>query len=290
MTLVLSLFPGIGMLDAAFEEEGFCVVRGPDVLWGGDIRRFHPPAGKFDGVIGGPPCQCFSSLAHMVRANGHQPKFGNLIPEFERCVAEAAPAWWLMENVPQAPVPVVSGYAAWSCLLDNRQLGETQRRIRRWTFGVRGSRHRFLSIEIMALENPHFDYAACGGGRGGGGMYRENCGAASPEALARALARKRGVPVAIGGSGKEKPAVRAARRVTSAVGFNFKTTSAFRRLCKLQGLPEDFDLPPFNVQAKCQAVGNGVPMAMGRAIARAVREATGQVHREERRSYREATR
>lgn len=43
--LILSLFPGIGLLDMAFEEEGFCVVRGPDLLWGGDIRRFHPPAG-----------------------------------------------------------------------------------------------------------------------------------------------------------------------------------------------------------------------------------------------------
>jgi DNA (cytosine-5)-methyltransferase 1 len=40
--LVLSLFPGIGLLDMAFEEEGFCVVRGPDLLWGGDIRSFRP--------------------------------------------------------------------------------------------------------------------------------------------------------------------------------------------------------------------------------------------------------
>src|SRR5713226_9467971 len=77
--LVLSLFPGIGLLDMAFEEEGFCVVRGPDVLWGGDIRRFHPPAGVFAGVIGGPPCQAFSRLAIMVRHNGYEPKFGNLI-------------------------------------------------------------------------------------------------------------------------------------------------------------------------------------------------------------------
>jgi DNA (cytosine-5)-methyltransferase 1 len=30
--LVLSLFPGIGLLDMAFDEEGFCVVRGPDGL------------------------------------------------------------------------------------------------------------------------------------------------------------------------------------------------------------------------------------------------------------------
>jgi len=29
--LVLSLFPGIGLLDMAFEQEGFCVVRGPDL-------------------------------------------------------------------------------------------------------------------------------------------------------------------------------------------------------------------------------------------------------------------
>jgi DNA (cytosine-5)-methyltransferase 1 len=33
--LVLSLFPGIGLFDMAFEAEGFCVVRGPDLLWGG---------------------------------------------------------------------------------------------------------------------------------------------------------------------------------------------------------------------------------------------------------------
>src|SRR6476659_2456796 len=55
--LVLSLFPGIGLLDMAFESEGFCVVRGPDLLWGGDVRSFHVPYGRFDGVIGGPPCQ-----------------------------------------------------------------------------------------------------------------------------------------------------------------------------------------------------------------------------------------
>src|SRR6185312_16201865 len=108
--LVLSLFPGLGLFDRAFEQEGFCVVRGPDVLWGGDVRRFHPPAGRFDGVIGGPPCQAFSSLANLVRANGYEPKFGNLIPEFERCVREALPTWFVMENVPQAPEPVVAGY------------------------------------------------------------------------------------------------------------------------------------------------------------------------------------
>ena len=35
---VLSLFPGIGLLDMAFELEGDTVYRGPDVIFGGDIR------------------------------------------------------------------------------------------------------------------------------------------------------------------------------------------------------------------------------------------------------------
>src|SRR5438105_11342189 len=101
--VVLSLFPGIGLLDMAFELEGFCVVRGPDLLWGGDIRRFHPPAGKFDGVIGGPPCQEWSPLRYLVEHHhGYSSKYGNLIPEFGRVVEAARPSWFLMENVPAA--------------------------------------------------------------------------------------------------------------------------------------------------------------------------------------------
>lgn len=59
---VLSIFPGIDLLGRAFEEEGYTVVRGPDPLWGGDIRNFHVPAGVFEGIIGGPPCQHWTRL------------------------------------------------------------------------------------------------------------------------------------------------------------------------------------------------------------------------------------
>jgi site-specific DNA-cytosine methylase len=69
--LILSLFPGIDLLGRAFEAEGFCVVWGPDVIYARDIRGWHVPPGRFDGVIAGVPCKCFSSLAHMVRANGY---------------------------------------------------------------------------------------------------------------------------------------------------------------------------------------------------------------------------
>lgn len=253
--LVLSLFPGIGLLDRAFEEEGFCVVRGPDVLWGGDVRRFHPPTGKFDGVIGGPPCQAFSRLAHMVRQNGLEPRFGNLIPEFERCVVEATPAWFLMENVPDAPVPfggfgggppTPDSYGMHVFLLNNRQCfgddGEpaTQNRVRRWTFGTRGGR-RVLPIETAALENPVFERAALGG------------------------SDTREVSIKLGGSGKPK----------TTLPFNAKGRRTIGKLCEKQGLPADFaEHLPFTAAAACKAIGNGVPLPMGRAIARAVKEAT----------------
>lgn len=253
MSLVLSLFPGVGLLDRAFELEGFCVVRGPDVLWGGDIRRFHPPAGRFDGVIGGPPCQAFSSLRHIVKANGHEPRFGNLIPEFERCVAEAEPIWFLMEEVREAPIPSVAGYATWSTLLNNRQCMDddgkpaVQNRVRRWTFGDRRKR-TVLMIETAALEAVEFEYAATGGHAG---------------TLGRVDKRRVGKP----GS------VREYRTGTPCRVENYKTQWAFAELKRKQGLPADFDLPPFLVEAKCRAVGNGVPLPMGRAIAWAVKEA-----------------
>ncbi len=94
--LVLELFPGAGLFGKAFEALGATVVRGPDILWGGDIRCFRGMAGRFDGVIGGPPCQ-FASVAAIRGTNAL-----NLIPEFVRVVEECKPSWAVMENVREA--------------------------------------------------------------------------------------------------------------------------------------------------------------------------------------------
>jgi len=126
--LVLSLFPGGGFLDYAFEREGFTVVRGPDVIWGGDIRRFHPPAGRFDGIIGGPPCQCFSPISNVNRKRYGDESVGlDLIPEFARCVTEAEPAWYVMENSPRAYAPFPE---AREIRVENSNFGAEQRRLR----------------------------------------------------------------------------------------------------------------------------------------------------------------
>lgn len=239
--LVLSLFPGIGLLDRAFEEEGFTVVRGPDVLWGGDVRRFHPPAGRFDGVIGGPPCQAFSMMRHLNPNAGA--KTGNLIPEFERCVAEAQPAWFVMENVPGAPLPCVDGYRVYAQLLNNRWLGERQDRTRRISFGTRDGRP--LHVQIAALESPFYIQAVTGSARA--------------------------VPVKLGGSGKVKRSYTADGK---RHGPNDGPRAALADMCEWQGLPRDFlEDAPFTISAKRQVVGNGVPLPMGRAVAVAVKRA-----------------
>jgi DNA (cytosine-5)-methyltransferase 1 len=237
--LVLSLFPGIGLLDRAFEEQGFCIVRGPDLLWGGNVKAFHPPIGVFDGIIGGPPCQCFSRLVHIVRHNGYQVA-ENLIPQFLRVVIEAGPRWFVMENVVEAPVPEVAGYVVDGAVLDNRWLGEVQSRKHRFSFGTRDGRK--LDFGERAAQNPKWDYRVCASDwrrtpvkkRAGGVDKRTRKGSLSSRRRARKL------PQAL----------------------------------ELQGLPRDFfNGSPFTMKGKGEMLGNGVPMPMGRALAAAVRKA-----------------
>jgi DNA (cytosine-5)-methyltransferase 1 len=250
--LVLSLFPGIGLLDRAFEEEGYCIVRGPDVLWGGDIRRFHPPAGVFAGVIGGPPCQPFSQLVHIVRANGYEPRHGNLIPEFERVVAEAQPDWFIMEEVPAASLPSVAGYIVRDLVLNNRWVGGTQNRERRFSFGTRDGRR--LLPDVVAFEPAEWDFAVV------------------------ADARRRPERPAAGGKLKGTGKFSATSSLNRNLGGEVPHQGAMlsvAEMCRLQGLPEDFIAEsPFTVSAKRRMIGNGVPLPLGRAIAKAVRQAT----------------
>lgn len=218
--LVLSLFPGIGLLDQAFEEEGFTVVRGPDLLWGGDIRRFDPPRGVFDGVIGGPPCQRFSGLGKVNMARwGDDSVMPDMIPEFERVVLASLPRWFLMENVPGAYEPRVSEYDVVSRICNNRWCGGEQSRERRFSFGHLLGPLPF-HIEGVALEPANHTPTVISTGQNGNGGNR-----ASVEGMARD-----------------------------------------------QGLdPARFEHSPFTTTELRRAIANGVPLPMGRAVARAVR-------------------
>lgn len=131
--LILSLFPGAGILDAGFALAGFCVVRGPDILLGGHIETFTPPPGHFAGVIAGPPCQDFSR-ARRRPPTGHGIR---MLAEFARCVAAASPQWWLIENVPGVPDVAIDTYTVQRFNILATEFGVDQRRNRCYQFGRR---------------------------------------------------------------------------------------------------------------------------------------------------------
>jgi DNA (cytosine-5)-methyltransferase 1 len=212
MQLILSIFPGIDLLGRAFEAEGFCVVRGPDLIFGGDIRTFHPPAGKFSGIIGGSPCQDFSRLRR-TQATGLG---AEMLDEFARVIGEARPDWFLLENVPAAPDLVGASLFEYGKIqrvdIDGRECGCRQRRLRHFQFGsligrplIVTRRREFVTTQRAALASE---------------------------------------------------GTRQGRR-------------SWEKFCALQGLPP-LELPGWSIKAKYRAVGNGVPITMGRTLAAAI--------------------
>jgi site-specific DNA-cytosine methylase len=299
--LVLSLFPGLDVLGMGFERVGFCVVQGPDAIWGRSIREFHPPAGRwFDGVIGGDPCQAHSALSNLVRAKGLEPSFPDMTGEFERVVEAARPRWFLRENVPKAPDCKPQGYEVHSFLLDHSHLdagdgtGHEQMRRRRFWFGVRDGAvpdlRRWIDFALFELPNrvdcastrpPNNDNA-----RKGRFVSIEK------QRTQAVAADSRAVPVRHGGSGKVKvTAVGGHDGHADALGDKAYRESRERgeagfagggrsleEMLRLQGLPEDlFEYQgaksPYTVQAKRKLVGNCVPLPMAEALGKAVMEA-----------------
>lgn len=238
--LVLSLFPGwADLLGRGFSEEGFSIVRGPDIIWGSDIRNFHVPPRRFDGVIGGPPCQRFSTVRRISESRGACVPAVDLIPEFARIVAEARPNWFLMENVRAAYAPEVAPYRIIEFVLDCRVFGVPQKqRVRRFVFGARLRRtvERMLPFRVPLPQERDVRYTAL-----------------ASEGRRGRLQWKNG------------------HKVTRHCA-----TRPWPEFCRLQGLPPGYDLVGLTKIGKYDAVGNGVPLPAARAFARAIMEAAHQ--------------
>lgn len=130
-TLILSVFPGIDLFGKAFEQQGACIVQAQDKIMGGDIREFNPPPSRFDGVIGGSPCQDFSRL----NRNPSNYSF-EMLDEYRRVVSEAQPYWFLHENVIGAPDFEIEGYYQQRFILDLAWFSDYSRR-RVFVFGCK---------------------------------------------------------------------------------------------------------------------------------------------------------
>lgn len=232
MELVLSLFPGADLFGRAFELEGFCVVRGPEWFLGQDVRDFQPARHKFNGIVGGPPCQEFSKarragipIKPFACDVTTRREFGygvGMLREFVRIVTVAEPDWFLCENVPGVPD-----------LHDVTHLGKewkVQRiAINAWEVGSKQNRLRHVQF-------------------------------GSRDGVRLVIPRKVTIP-----EDQSQPTI-------VATGFRRVGAPSLEDACELQGLPRDFSMPGLSPEQTYKAVGNGVPLPMGRALAAAIRE------------------
>lgn len=145
--LVLSLFSGIDLLGRGFKESGFCVVSAGDIILGQDVRHFSAIRGKFEGVIGGSPCQDFS------KARRNEPTgYGlEMLGEFCRVIKESQPRFFLLENVPNVPNIEIEGYQVQRFFLNANEVGSTQNRNRYFQFGTKEG----LLIDVKRQNKPN---------------------------------------------------------------------------------------------------------------------------------------
>jgi DNA (cytosine-5)-methyltransferase 1 len=152
-----------------------------------------------------------------------------------------------MENVQAAPMPELGGYGMSRLLLNNRSIarddgvGEEQNRVRSFVFGRRRQPAENLGryIEWCVLENPVWSGA-------------------------------------ILASGGRKPGTERRRGRTKGSWHGWVGGETYRHALDVQGLPSDFlEGDTFTAKGKFRVVGNGVPLPMGRAVAKAVKRAMG---------------
>jgi DNA (cytosine-5)-methyltransferase 1 len=168
--MLLSLFPGIDLFGKAFEEQGYNVVRGPDPIWGGDIRDFHSEPGVFEGVLLTPPCQPWSGLSR-----NPDIEFGlEMLEQGKRIIEESQPEWWIMENVARVPDFMVDGYTWQRFDIDQA-----------WYSNVSRLRHiQFGSRHGLYLDIP----------RGKPSLVNHGCALASDDRSFRELKELQGLP------------------------------------------------------------------------------------------------
>lgn len=289
---VVDLFCGCGGLSLGFEKAGMNVVAGYD-NWDPAIAtyryNFHHPVNKVDlfdaesaskhisqympdMIIGGPPCQDFSSAGLRNEDNGR----GDLTLSYANIIERIRPSWFMMENVStitktrkltQAKEIFRSaGYGLTQIILDASLCGVPQKRKRFILTGKLGAEDDFMSdffksrmaskpmtIKDYFGENIDFEY-----------YYRH------PRSYAR-----RGVFSVH----EPSPTIRGVNRpipkgykphandpVSSLEGIRPLTT--FER-SRIQTFPENFIFNGNKSEVE-QMIGNAVPVNLGTFVAKCI--------------------
>ncbi len=317
---VVDVFAGAGLLSHSFAEEGFSVVRAVELdriaaatyaanlgehVVCADVRDVEP-TGPCDVLVGGPPCQGFSTLGKRHR---NDPR--NLMSlEMVRWAAELDPKIVVIENVEAFLSNPVWGrlkrrfeemdYEVFSILLNAYDMGAPQMRSRSFTIASRAGK-----IAPERVLRPTRTVRAAWEGlpsRPDGANHHY-----APEPSDLALARMRLIPP----GGDKRDVLEAAPHlappswnrvkgeVTDVWGrlewerpSNTLRTAllnpskgryihpeqdrvmSLREAARLHTIPDDWTFVGLPTQVARQ-IGNSVPPALGRAVARAVRQVLG---------------
>lgn len=181
MIRAVDLFCGCGGMSLGFQRSGIEVVAGVDnwpdalVVYGNNfshpairadlsdvgksvslVRRFNP-----DMIIGGPPCQDFSSAGKRDEDNGR----GDLTVAYAEIVSGVRPTWFVMENVARiqktrkleeaVAIFRAAGYGLTYTVLNAALCGVPQRRKRFVMVGKLGENDGFMLEELLGHLSDH---------------------------------------------------------------------------------------------------------------------------------------
>lgn len=307
MMKVVDLFCGCGGLSLGFEKAGMDVVAGFDnwpealAVYGNNfnhpairldlsnveesVRKIKPY--KPDMIIGGPPCQDFSSAGKRNEDNGR----GDLTVCYAQIVSKIRPQWFVMENVERIlktnklvealELFHKAGYGTTYQVLNAARCGVPQRRKRFVMIGKLGADNDFMKDELIkGLADHEMTVAEYFGDKLDIKYYYRH-----PRSYVRRgifsvdepSATIRGVNRPIPQGYQPHPG----DPVQSTEGIRPLTT---RERSMIQTFPEDFSFDGTKTDVE-QMIGNAVPVNLGYFVADAIFRYSG----EERKPYRKST-
>lgn len=232
------------------------------------IMPLHP-----EMIIGGPPCQDFSSAGLRNEDNGR----GNLTICYARIVANIHPEWFVMENVSRITqtqklveareIFSNAGYGLTQVVLDASRCGVPQKRKRFFLIGKLGENDNFMDDYLRANLSDHdMTIAEALGDIGINYYYRH------PRSYAR-----RG----IFSVNEPSPTIRGVNRplpagyrlhpndpVNDLEGIRSLTT---RERSLIQTFPEDFHFEGSKTSVE-QMIGNAVPVNLGTYVGTCIQQ------------------
>ncbi len=293
---VVDLFCGCGGLSLGFINSGFEVVSAYD-YWDSAIQcyneNFSHKAAKldisdfnlvakelnnyqFDMIIGGPPCQDFSSAGNRIEGNRAE-----LSKDFARVVTHFKPQWFVMENVSRFSKTKTyeeviktyrkAGYGLTIAVLNASHFGVPQRRKRLFCIGKIGANDGFLDDIIYSFKNKRelsvYEYLQNTYGSniiGVDSYYRH------PRSYKRRAIFSIHEPApTIRGINRPKP--NGYKRHKNDFGDENIGVRALstRERAVLQTFPYEFALPSNKTEAE-QMIGNAVPVKLSECIASSI--------------------